>query len=278
MAEPTDLRKLGTAFHESFSFSRPATAQFLRAVLSSGSGEGHRGLTHKDLRQLSSLGTNYIKSVRRYAYGLGLVDEAEELTPIGRVIAEHDMDMADVQTQWILHYTFAAPYRSGPAFWWPLLCGLRGMAEFGSADACAVLKEASAANAEQLALRTLRTTATVFLGTYSKDEGLGRLCVFGNDGNSYRAGVPVQPPTPVVAFAVADFWDHAWPGRASVNLSWLNEQGGPASLLLMNSGEMSDALREMQNAGLVEVHRVAPPYQVFRLWGDSTKLLERVYE
>ena len=278
MAEPTDLRKLGTAFHESFSFSRPATAQFLRAVLTSGSGEGQRGLTHKDLRQLSSLGTNYIKSVRRYAYGFGLVDDAEQLTPIGRVIAEQDMDMGNVETQWLLHDTFAAPYRSGPAFWWPLLCGLRGMAEFSSADACAVLKEVLGATAEQMALRTLRTTATVCLGTYTKDEGLGRLCIFSNDGTTFRAAVPEQPPPSVVAFAVADFWDHAWPGRASVNLSSLNEPGGPASLLLMNSGEMSDALREMQNAGLVEVHRVAPPYQVFRLWEDSTKLLERVYE
>ena len=50
-----------------------------------------------------------------------------------------------------------------------------------------------------------------------------------------------------------------------------------ASLLLLGSGQANRLLRVMQEQGLVEVQRRAAPYQVVRLWDDSSALLERVY-
>jgi hypothetical protein len=231
----------------------------------------------RNIREHTGLGTIYVEAMPRFARAAGLVDGKKRLTPFGLSVVEHDSTMAGASTQWLIHYSLCSPFGVGPAFWRVLFRFVTGCATVSPEDIRAHLETLGPAGAP-IGPKALGYAATAFVGTYTRDDCLGELGVLVKDGEQLAVGRGRLAPTPVVAFAVADFWDHAWPGRASVNLSWLNEQGGPASLLLMNSGEMSDALREMQNAGLVEVHRVAPPYQVFRLWGDSTKLLERVYE
>jgi hypothetical protein len=82
----------------------------------------------------------------------------------------------------------------------------------------------------------------------------------------------------VVAYVVADYWQHQWENRKTVNLSAMTEKGGPADLLMLSSGDMNSYLGDMGERGFVEVQRRIPPYQVMRLWDDPAVILERIYD
>ena len=283
MSTANEGDRLGTAFHESFSLSRPAISQVLQYIASSGEDKP----SFDDLREGTTLGTNYIKSMRRYSRGAGLVDEHERLTTFGRLVASMDATLSNPITMWLLHYFLSSPHHQGPPFWSALVQGLLNQqAQITQSEIAADISRFLESEGEkQLAERTLQTTATVFAGTYVKSDGLGPLGILTEVPRSDRGercfdiGEELSlAPALVAVFVIADYWDHAWPQFKEVNLTSFSEPTGPGALLLMNSGEVADVLKEMQNLGLVQLQRRRAPYQVFRTWDDTTKILERVYE
>jgi len=280
------VEKMGTAFHESFALSRPAVGQILGAVASARTAESGR-LTYGHFRQTTTLGANYIKAMRRYCRACGLVDAAEHPTPFGAMVSMNDPDLSCPATQWLIHYFLSANYHAGPGFWcWLVEKALNGAASITTQDVAAQIEAYLLETGDRaLARNTLTSTAGVFVGTYTKSDALGSLGVLAecpeasNGTRVFSVGANLSiPSVPVVAYVIADYWDNEWTGRTSVNLGWMSDPGGPGSLLLMNSGEIGDALREMQNAGLVELQRRQAPYQVFRTWADTNELLERIYD
>ena len=284
--ENSESGKLGTAFHESFALSRPALRQIVK-VVGSHCGAKSDKLTYDRFREATTLGSNYIKAMRRYCRGCGLVDLSEQPTRFGSLVFTRDPDLTGTSTQWLLHYHMSAQYHAGPGFWQALVeNALSNRASVTSEDLASEIADYLAKNGDRpLAERTLQSTAGVFAGTYTKPDSLGGLGILtedrgaANGTKNFLVGMDLRvPPVSVVAYVITDYWDHAWPGRTSVNLGWLSDPGGPGSLLLMNSGEIGDVLKEMQTAGLVELQRRVAPYQVFRLWKDTSELLERIYD
>lgn len=262
---------MALAFHESFTLSRPALSQLLGAL------EGNR-LKAEALATQTSLGTNYQKAMPRYAYRAGLLDERRCLTAFGRHVVQADPYLEQLATQWLLHYHLAAPH--GPtAFWHMLVCRYFRPGNTLTAEA---LTEALTAFVAQPAgkppaARTIRSTVTVFLGSYLKPDGLGRLGLLEARDGDYRVGWPDPPPLWAFAYALADYWQAHYGHQLTANLEDL-VNGDFAAVFLLGESSATELLMMLKREGMVDVYRTAHPYQVVLLQPNPEDALRRLYE
>lgn len=134
---------------------------------------------------------------------------------------------------------------------------------------------------------TIKSSVNVFLRAYLEMDGFGKLNIlkepdFLNDEDKsatqqYQLGTPEEIPWRAFAYILADFWEANWGLTLSVPYADLGNEAGPGALLFLNSGQIGSLLRPMQEAGLVEVSRVARPWTVLRKWQSKEALLEAVY-
>lgn len=217
----------------------------------------------------------------RYSFGTGLLDNQNCLTDFGFYAQKHDRLLEQPGTQWLMHYFLSAPQGPGPAFWHELVVTrFRTGDEFTTDEIAAQIGAFVATNeGKQLAARSARSTATVFLGTYTKEEGLGRLGILQPIGaNRYRVQEPDLPPTWAFAYALLDYWHAQFGELMTVNLDALSGESGFTNLFLCGAGRLNMILRTLQRAGYVDIYRVAPPYQVVLLRQDRKPLLQNLYE
>ncbi len=282
-----ESKRLGTAFHETFPLVRPAVAAVLEVVDSIRSEENPGSLADL-LKARTTLGTNYIKSMPNYAFGGGLLARTTRgrtfLTAFGERVRLHDPNLDETATQWLMHYHLSSPYGPGPAFWNRLVTrNLRVVDELHRGDvAHEIARAVEEATGKQLATRTVQSTATVFLGTYARSDGLGPLGILRSvdaaDGVVYRVQEPAPLPQWALAYALADHWERTWGQQATVNLPELTEPGGFASIFSIGSEQLGQALERLRDEGVLELYRTAPPHQVVRLWTNKDALLGRIYE
>lgn len=275
---PGDFR-IGTIFHESFSLSRPAVS----AVLVAAELNRPENVSFFEwVRYKTHLGSRYCKAMPRYAQGSGLLTSTNSLTELGKIVSAKDRGLNLTVTQSLMHYYLSAPQGPGPLFWHFLVTQVLRPGRTLDAETVAKAIGEFLRNAGQKepTERALRSTATIFLGTYAKSDGLRDLGLIEEMGKgTYRVLFPSPPPLWVLAFTLVDFWACHWPDQLTVNLSELSRPGGWASLFLMDGGTLGQQLQRLKDKGVVDIFRVAPPYQVVRLWkeGEKEKFLERAY-
>lgn len=81
----------------------------------------------------------------------------------------------------------------------------------------------------------------------------------------------------MLAYSLADYWEHHWQGQVTIHLAELTQPGGWASLFWMDGGTAGQQLQRLKERGVIDLYRVAPPYQVVRLWQEKDVFLERAY-
>ncbi len=216
----------------------------------------------------------------RYAERAGLVDSNRQLTPFGKAALEHDPQLSQSQTLWMMHYFLAAPHRNAPNYW-SSLSDLFLTGEISSESAHEKLSQFAVENSSRaLKPRTLSDSVTAFLGTYSKPDALGALKILRSQGEGrYEVSDEFAPRSlGVVACALGDFWAARFGGAAKVNLSDVNGPNGLGRVLLLSTGELNRALSGLQSAGLVRLERATPPHQIARGWDSPGALWERLYD
>lgn len=268
-------KRIGTMFHETFSLSRPAIGAVISAISET---QVHKNL-HAMLRNKTHLGTNYIKAMPQYARGCGLISMGNEITSFGARVVELDPMMETHTTQWLMHYFLSAPHGPGPAFWHEFV---RTRFRFGNKFTKNSIVEQlldfwGSHHSKELKTISASSTANAFVGTYEKDDALGRLSIIENIGEDYRVLEPEPPPVWAFAVALLDFWQHQFPNRVTVNLDELYADGGLTSIFMIGAGRINRYLRILQQEGMVDVFRVAPPYQVALLNADPAFALNRLY-
>lgn len=275
--------KLGTMFHESFSLSRESLRQVLSVVLDNGSVNFSRQEKRFDvLRYSTNLGTNYVKAMPKYAKGAGLLDDSFEASLFGAMTYQKDRLMSLPSTLWLMHYHLSAPEGLGPLFWNELVTNnFRSGNEFGKDDVEKQIKDFyERTENEILANRSISSTATIFLGTYIKSDGLGGLNLLQQtQQNRYRVNDDLDPPPSwAVAYAIINLWKKNFPDRQTINLDELTEGNSVANIFMIGAGKVANILQKMQAEGFVDLYRVAPPYQVVLLRPDLQAILEKIYE
>lgn len=272
-----EIRRIGMAFHEGFPFVRSSIADVLSVA---GRKSSDTKLNFELLRQETTLGKNYAKAMPRYCQGAGLLDNKNELTTFGRRVYECDPHLERPETLWLCHYNLAASEGPGPEFW-HLLVGehLRVGDELKTTSLGDLLRKVSEDGGNPIAERTASTAASVFLGTYSRADCLGGLGILeSQDAGTYLVKEAESPPPLVFAFAVGDYWRRNLPNQTSVWIDEFNKAGGPAQILLMGSGQVNHAMRELSKMGIATVQLNQPPYQFSPLWKGEGELLDRIYD
>jgi hypothetical protein len=277
-----DTPRLKTVFHETFSLSRSSLQQVL-FVAAKTRDTYMESQEHREniLRDKTNLGTRYVKAMPRYAVGTGLLGANYRLTTFAKFVQKHDSLLDQVGTQWLMHYHLSAPQGPGPAFWHDLvITRFRGGDEFTASEIAEQISQFfQKTEGEPLAERSARSTATIFLGTYTKQDGLSNLNILQGIGEDrYRVNDDLDPP-PVwaVAYAILNFWEALLQGRKTINLDELTDENSVANLFMIGAGKIAAILQKMQAEGFVDLFRVSPPYQVVLLRQDTKAILERLY-
>jgi hypothetical protein len=217
----------------------------------------------------------------RYAVGAGLLGANYKLTTFAKFVQKHDALLEQEGTQWLMHYHLSAPQGPGPAFWHELIVTrFRSGNEFSTSEIAEQIGQFfQRTEGEPLAERSARSTATVFLGTYTKADGLDNLKILQGIGEDrYRVNDDLDPPPAwAVAYAILHFWEVQLQGRKTINLDELTDENSVANLFMIGAGKVAAVLQKMQAEGFVDLFRVSPPYQVVLLRTDTKAILERLY-
>jgi len=274
--------RIPTVFHESFALSRPSITQVVNALYAAPDGVDFKSKEKREefFRSSTQLGTNYVKAMPEYAKGSGLLSFNYELTLFGKTILGKDSSLEQISTLWLMHYFLSAPHGPGPSFWNQIVCSrFRSGDEFTQSEIEQDIAEIySKEKGKPLSPGSAKSTANAFLETYVKSDGLGNLGILEEIGdNHYRVLETDIPPVWAVAAAVLDYWQANFPNQVTVNLSSLTSESGLASLFMISRSRLDMILGEMRDAGIVELFRVAPPYQVALLDSDMEQVFHRMY-
>lgn len=270
--------RLGLTFHRTFPLVRQAIAEILNAasLKDEDSGKSARSLFSAN----TNLGSIYIESMPRYGMGSGLLEEIDQLSSFGEIAIKFDNLFDQVSTQWLMHYHLSAPTGPGPAFWHELVkTRFRTGDEFTSQEIADQIGEIfKEQEGKPLAIRSARTTATIFLGTYTRTEGLGNLDLLMEVSQGrFKVLDPDPPSNWVIAFAFLHLWNSLYPRQVTINLNDLYGEQGLTDILMIGKSRLNMVLDEMQEEGFIQLFRVAPPYQVALLRNDEVAILRKVY-
>lgn len=275
-------QRLYLTFHETFALSLPSVAQILDLAQ-----EYAGNLTVPKIRTETGLGNVYAIVMPRYARGCGLIRfGSHTVTAFGKVVSKCDPNLAHPATLWLMHYHMSAPHGPGPAFWSHLVTArLPYGRDVSGPEIASALSDylAEQSGGLQLQDRSIRSSATVFLGSYVKSDGLGRLGLLHESSRGlpkskvYTVSQPQSPPLGAVAYALADYWNANYGDRTTVSLSDVANEDGFARIMWMDGSRVESVLDSLRRLGVLDIYRVAPPYQVARLWSNKAELLDRLY-
>lgn len=275
-----DEQRVGLTFHRTFPLNTPSISKIL-AVSSETQGRTNAS----EIRESTGLGTIYVEAMPRYARACGLIEMKNyQLTRLGELVYRHDPHLMHPITLWLMHYHISAPQGPGPAFWSHLVTRFL---PFGDKIAAADIVTEIAGfldhqhDDQTFQARTVRSTATVFVRTYAKTDGLGRLGLLnevqGRDG-WVQVSDPQSPPLSVVAYALADYWAAYYGDQQTVSLSELARDSGFGRAMWMDNRRLNEALDALRIEGVLDLYRIAPPYQVARRWSAKADLLAHLYQ
>ena len=278
-----DKKRLRTTFHRTFALSRDQIRQLLDAAarVEEVNPVNRNCLTAEAIRSQTQLGTVQVEAMPRYSRACGLLDERLCLTPFGQTVFDRDPLLETPTTQWLMHYHISAAHGVGPPFWSQTVTSLfkAGDEISHSQVAAYISKVVAETEGRELTERDARSTATVFLGTYTSAEALAQLGILEElTDNRYLVQEP-DPPSPwVFGLALLDYWRAAYgENRLTINLDDLSAPGALGDIFLIGPGRINRTLARLQDEGFVEVYRLAPPYQVVLRQTDPAPLLEKLY-
>lgn len=263
---------MSLSFHRTFSLSRSSISKILVMA------QIKPGFNQLDLDRCTDLGTVYQEAMPRYARRAGLLDDKNQLTTFGRFAAQHDPALERPGTQWLLHYHLSAPHR--PTAFWHFLVTKRFVpgntftAEDLVNDLTSLLRQEAG---KDPAPRSLRSAVTIFIGSYLKSDGLNRLGLLEERGQGvYYVPDVVPPPAWALGYALTEYWQVHYGERLTVNLDDLIGSRF-AGLFLLGENGITELLVQLKKEGMIDLYRIARPYQVVLLQPNPEFALERLY-
>gem|GEM_PF-1514475 len=251
--------KVAVSYHRGFGLVRSALAAVLRGLSD--------GKTRRQVEESLTLGPDQFTAAISYCERCGLITN-EKPTVFGLAVLEHDATLSKVATQWAMHYFLASPSLNAPNYWASLVASSLGLArQIGQAEiAASIIGFTKQASNWEPSERTIKSGATAFISTYSKEEGLGALGILEDAGrNQYAVRQPRAVAPGAFACLLADYWERHWVERPEVQLEEVT-QGELAHVLLLSENKVNDLLGVLAapDVALIKRQRKHLPYQVSR--------------
>ena len=269
------MQRIGTSFHETFTLNRSGVGCVLKYIEGASSVEDLQSILNIEAK----LGNNWAKAMPRYARACGLLEfGSTDLTPFGVHVLAHDPSLALPATQWLMHYHLCALHGPGPRFWHDLILHLpQAPQSFGKAEVEAeIVRSLKEASGTALKDNSIRSTATIFLGSYTKSDALGPLNLLHSAQEGYSLEAPEAPPLGAFAYALSHHWQAQLGDKQTCDLDDLGKEGGLGSQFLMSEFSVNRLLRQLARQQVLELWMAAPPYQVTRPPAPE-HLLEGIY-
>ncbi len=169
-----DRKRLRTTFHRTFALSRDQIRQLLGAAAKAliATPNNRSCLTTDTIRSETNLGTVQVEAMPRYARACGLLNESLCLTPLGRIVHSRDPLLEERATLWLMHYHISTAHGLGPLFWSRTVNSLFRIGdEISHAQVAGhIVQVVAETEGRELKERDARSTATIFLGTYTSSE------------------------------------------------------------------------------------------------------------
>lgn len=200
-----------------------------------------------------------------------------KLTPLGEHVFQHDPGLSSPATQWLMHYHLSAPHGPGPRFWHELVLGMPHWGQpFGRPEVSAHIAQTTSEAGADLKARSIDSTATVFLGSYTKSDALGPLGILTDGDAGHTVQTPDPPPLGALAYALAHYWEGRFGDMPAWHMDELSKPGEFGDLFFLSSFGVNRALRQLARKGILELWMAAPPFQVTRP-PRSELLLKDIY-
>lgn len=226
--------------------------------------------TSKDLESLTDLGVKMRPAYLNWLRGFGLATSAPKgggvvPTEFGKLVAESKL-LEGSDVQWLMHYFMAAPSGPGPQFWHDAVCHFSALrAPFTKTDWTDYF------NSRPVVADSVEKQWPRFRDAYVSEmlSNLRLIRVMGNSGSDLEFDPPIRRcGANVFACVLIDHWMVHWSDLVSVEIERLFEDGGIADVMLLTRDDVDEYLGELASHGLVDVFRIAPPYQITRRWTD----------
>lgn len=201
------------------------------------------------------------------------------LTPVGALIAEHDPQMADLGTQWLLHYYLATEHEQRSDAWYTLFN------DFLSPSMSFTRKEyqsyfADLKKKEPNNYNGFESDAQAALYTYyNREKSLGALELLTKEKKGYTVGNPRYPDILVVGFMLFDWWKRHYDDTNTLRFSQLCQaEGSLGRLCVATPSQIRRFVLELTGLGYLSFSDTQHE-PVNRLYNDEPqRLLERYYE
>jgi hypothetical protein len=200
-----------------------------------------------------------------------------QLTPFGEMVVKYDPKLADLGTQWVLHYYLAVAHEEISEAWRVLINhfispGLSfTLKQFQSYFSVIIGKEATNKKA-------LERDPEAALSTYTQTKALGKLGILRKTNGTYIVGQPVVPNTLVVGYILFDHWERTSPNIGTWRFSQIcQEEGNVGRIFLAQQTQVRQMLADLAGRGYATFAETQHE-PVNRLYqGPVALLLERYY-
>lgn len=273
-------QRIGTMFHETLSLNRDGIRQILLA-LSQNNGIPQGDTLGSFFEKLTNLGSNYIKAMPQYARGCGLIDFDFRITNFGKKAIIFDSQLLTPSTQWLMHFNMSSPNGPGPLFWNKLITNYFNTdIRFSEAELIPFLSSSvESKKGGAISEDSWKSTRAVFLGSYTKQDGLANLNLLQKDEErgEYQVNYPEPPSVWVMGVALLHYWRTMFPDQKMIEMKDLVDESDFARIFMVGTRRINKMLEAMRRIGYVELFTTAPPYTVALLNDDVDPLLERMY-
>jgi predicted transcriptional regulator len=200
-----------------------------------------------------------------------------QLTPFGERVVKHDPKLADLGTQWLLHYYLAVEHEEISEAWRVLINrfifpGLSfNLKQFQSYFSTIIDKEVTNKKA-------LERDPEAALYTYIQAKALGKLGILRRANGIYTVGQPIAPDTLIAGYVLFDHWQRTSPYVDTWRFSQIcQEAGNVGRIFLAQPAQVRQMLADLAGRGYVTFAETQHE-PVNRLYREPVALLlERYY-
>ncbi len=263
-------------FHQGFALNRDRLAKMVQCIAT------EQDTSDEAIGTQIGVNPYMIEGLRGWLYKTGLgggTSKRHFLSPFGTLVAQHDPDLRQTGTLWLLHYYLSSQHEERAEVWY------RCFNEFLDPG-----KQFTSDELQSYVARTMQNAPTnkagiasdvnELLKMYTKSSGLGELRLIVPGGaKTYTASSPAVPDPYIAGYVVFESWTHRFGTADTIRLSQLvNEPEMPGRIFVAGRDEVRQHVLALQSLGLINFADTQHEPVTRRFTESPLVLLQRYYE